>query len=302
VSELLTVILPAYNEEDCILQTIDDVEKALKSAGLTYEIIVIDDGSKDKTAELAQTRNVRLIRHKKNYGVGAARKTGISQAKGNVVVTTDVDGTYPNDMIPVLYEKMQSTGCDMVVGARIGKNVVYEWPHRSIPKFLIRRLASYLSQSKIPDLNSGLRVIRKEIALRYFYLLPDSHSWESTITLAFLCNKHDVQFIPIDYFKRQGGSSTFAPLKDTYNYISLVIRTIMYFNPLRVFIPLSLAIMIAGTIKIIYDWETYRKIGSLDVIIFLGGVLVTLVGLLADLIVVIGRQRVPYAPKTTEIN
>src|SRR5204863_9627662 len=119
----------------------------------------------------------------------AARKTGISQAKGSIVVTTDVDGTYPDDQIPALYQHLQTTGCDMVVGARIGKKVAYEWPHRAIPKFFMRRLASYLSQHKIPDLNSGLRVIKKEIALRYFYLLPDSHSWESTITLAFLCNK-----------------------------------------------------------------------------------------------------------------
>ena len=291
MGELLSVILPAYNEEDCILGTIDDVEKALTSAGIPHEIIVVDDGSRDRTAELAQTRGVRLIRHKRNLGVGAARKTGIAEAKGSIVVTTDVDGTYPNDQIPALYRRLQSTGCDMVVGARTGKNVVFEWPHRSIPKFLIRRLASYLAQRKIPDLNSGLRVLKRDVALRYFYLLPDSHSWESTITLAFLCNKHDVEYVPIDYYKRKGGSSTFAPLRDTYNYISLVIRTIMYFNPLRVFIPLSFAILIAGSVKIVYDWQVYRKIGSLDVIIFMGGVLVALVGLLADLIVVIGRQR-----------
>jgi glycosyltransferase involved in cell wall biosynthesis len=266
------------------------VESTLKKAGLTFEIIVIDDGSKDKTAELAATRNVRLVQHKRNLGVGAARKSGIAEAKGDLVVTTDVDGTYPNDRIPDLVRLLESKKADMVVGARIGKNVVYEWPHRSIPKFLIRRLASYLCQFRIPDLNSGLRVIRKAVALRYFYLLPDSHSWESTITLAFLCNKHNVEYVPIDYFKRKGGSSTFSPVNDTYNYISLVIRTVMYFNPLRIFIPLSFSIMLAGGLKMIYDWETYHFIGSLDVIIFLSGILVILVGLLADSIVVIGRR------------
>lgn len=290
-NDLISVILPAYNEEDCILETIDGVASALSSAGLPHEIIVIDDGSTDRTAELAKTRNVQLIRHKRNLGVGAARKSGIQNSKGNVVVTTDVDGTYPNDRIPSLYREFKESGCDMVVGARIGKNVVFEWPHRAIPKFFIRKLASYLSQSQIPDLNSGLRVIRRDVALRYFYLLPDSHSWESTITLAFLCNKHEVRFIPIDYFSRKGGKSTFAPLRDTYNYISLVIRTIMYFNPLRVFIPLSFMIMLSGGVKMIYDWIRYHLIGSLDVIIFLSGILVIFAGLLADLIVVVGRRR-----------
>lgn len=287
---MISVILPAYNEEDCILSTIDEVQAPLKKAGIPYEIIVVDDGSKDRTAELAATKPVRLIRHKRNLGVGAARKRGIQEAKGDLVVTTDVDGTYPNDRIPDLIRHLETTGCDMVVGARTGKNVVYEWPHRAIPKYLIRRLASYLCQFRIPDLNSGLRVIRRSVALRYFYLLPDSHSWESTITLAFLCNKHDVEFVPIDYFKRKGGSSTFSPINDTYNYISLVIRTLMYFNPLRMFIPLSFAIMLGGGIKMIYDWNIYRVIGSLDVIIFLSGILVILVGLLADSIVVVSRK------------
>ncbi len=288
---LISVVLPVHNEEDCILATIDEVQNALKAAGLSFEILVVDDGSSDRSVELARQRDVRIIQHKRNIGVGAARKTGILQAKGEVIVTTDVDGTYPNDQIPSLLRRFEETGCDMVVGARVGKNVTFEWPHRALPKFLIRSLASYLTQHRIPDLNSGLRVIRREAALKYFYLLPDSHSWESTITLAFLCNHHTVEFVPIDYFKRKGGRSTFAPLRDTYNYISLVIRTIMYFAPLRVFIPSSLLVMLGGGIKMIYDWMVYRKIGSLDVIIFLSGILIIFVGLLADLIVVTSRKQ-----------
>jgi len=287
---LVSVILPAFNEEDCILRTIDDVARALGGANVPYEIIVVDDGSTDRTVELAQQRQVRVVRHRRNLGVGAARKSGIAEAHGEVVITTDVDGTYPNDQIPRLLEHYYQNRCDMVIGARIGKNVVYEWPHRAFPKWVIRKLASYLCQNPIPDLNSGLRVIRRDLAFRYFYLLPDSHSWESTITLAFLCNKHVVDFLPIDYYKRQGGTSSFAPIRDTYNYISLVIRTIMYFNPLRVFIPLSFFVMLGGGLKMVYDWIVYRFIGSLDVIIFLSGILVILVGLLADLIVVVGRR------------
>jgi glycosyltransferase involved in cell wall biosynthesis len=299
MSELISVLLPAYNEADCILKTIDDVEAALKKAAIDHEIIVIDDGSTDNTSELAAQRKVRIVRHKRNLGVGAARKRGIREAKGNIVVTTDVDGTYPNDQIPRLIKEFQAANADMVVGARIGKNVVMELPHRYIPKLLIRKLASYLSESKIPDLNSGLRVIRKNVALKYFYLLPEGHSWESTITLAFLCNRHDVIFSPIDYYKRQGGKSTFAPLKDTYNYISLVIRTIMYFSPLRIFIPLSAMVIGAGFMKMVYDWFVYKWIGSLDVIIVMSGVLMILVGLLADSIVIQGKRIAALSERLT---
>src|SRR5688572_13487154 len=118
MTDFISVVLPAYNEADCILKTIDDVEAALKGAQLSYEIIVVDDGSKDNTATLATERKVRLIRHKRNLGVGAARKRGILEAKGDIIVTTDVDGTYPNDQIPHLYQEMVKTKCDMVVGAR----------------------------------------------------------------------------------------------------------------------------------------------------------------------------------------
>jgi glycosyltransferase involved in cell wall biosynthesis len=290
MSEFISILLPAYNEADCILKTIDDVEAAMKKSGHEYEIIVIDDGSTDKTAELAATKKVRLVRHKRNLGVGASRKRGIREAKGNIVITTDVDGTYPNDQIPRLINEFLEAKADMLVGARIGKNVVMELPHRYIPKLMIRKLASYLSQSKIPDLNSGLRIIRKDVALKYFYLLPEGHSWESTITLAFLCNHHDVVFSPIDYYKRGGGKSTFAPFKDTYNYISLVIRTIMYFSPLRIFIPLSAMVIGVGFVKMVYDWFVYRWIGSLDVIIVMSGILIILVGLLADSIVIQGKR------------
>src|SRR5437773_10866088 len=135
----------------------------------------------------------------------------------------------------------------VIVARRVEKGTFFFI--RKPAKFFIRKVASYLSGVSIPDLNSGLRVIKKTVALKYFYLLPNTHSWESTITLAFLCNHQKVKFVPIDYFKRSGGVSSFHPVKDTYNYISLMIRTIMYFNPLRMFLPLSFFIFIVGATK-----------------------------------------------------
>lgn len=290
MSELISVVLPVYNESDCIIETIDNVESVLTKANMDFEIIVVDDGSTDNSADLASQKNVKVLRHRKNFGVGAARKTGIKAAKGSLIFMTDVDGTYPIDEMPRFIKHLLEKDVDMVVGARKGKNVVFEWPHRSIPKFFIRALASYISQSWIPDLNSGFRVFKKDFSLQYFYLLPDSHSWVSTITIAFLTNNQSVAYLNIDYFKRKGGRSSFSPLRDTYNYVSLVIRTSMYFKPLRLFIPTSISLLTISVIKSIYDWQVYRSIGSVDVMLFLGGLFVILIGLLADLVVVSSRR------------
>ncbi|MDO8734985.1 MAG: glycosyltransferase family 2 protein, partial [Elusimicrobiota bacterium] len=197
--------------------------------------------------------------------------------------------TYPNQDIPKLLEFIGEY--DMVIGARIGKNVAKDSIIRRILKYLIRKLACYMSRTNIPDLNSGLRVIRKEVALKYFYLLPDSHSWESTITLAFLCNGHPVKFVPVDYYKRKG-KSTFHPINDTYNYISLTIRTIMYFNPLRIFLPISFILFSLGILKLLHEFFILKQnhIGGLVIALVLSSLLIVVLGLIADLIVVLHRK------------
>ena len=285
----VSVNLPCYNEADSIAEEIDKIRRALDGAGIPYEFIVVDDGSRDRTSEIAAAKGVTVVRHPKNRGVGAARKTGILESKHEFIVTSDADGTYPADPLPDMIRQAERDGHDMVIGARVRESGTFTWI-RLPAKYLIRKLASYLTREKIPDLNSGLRVIRRSVALKYFYLLPDSHSWESTITLAFLCNHQRVHFHPIDYFKRSGGKSSFHPIKDTYNYLSLVIRTVMYFNPLRIFLPLCLFIVSVGCIKTVYDYIVYHNIGGLDVTIMISGLLVLVAGLLADLMVVLHRK------------
>lgn len=283
---MISVIIPAYNEEDAIKHEIYVIQDVFRKSGNDYEIIVVDDGSTDRTAEIADGMEVRLIRHRMNRGVGAARKTGILAARGEKIITTDGDGTYPNHLMPQLVEKLNDF--DMVVGARTGKSVARSWI-RWPAKWFIRRLACYLTHAQIPDLNSGLRAFHKSTALKYFYLLPDSHSWEATITLAYMCNHHSVEFIPVDYYRRKGKSS-FHPFYDTYNYISLVIRTTMYFNPLRIFIPFSIGLGLIGFTKMSYDFFVYHHIGGFDVVIMMTSVLILCIGLLADLMVVLHKK------------
>lgn len=278
---VVSVILPAYNEEKAIGKVIDDVKKVLDSSSWEYEILVIDDASTDKTAEIAESKGVRVIKHLENRGSGASRKTGIRAAKGDYVLFLDADGTYPAHQIPLLLEYLPQY--DQVIGARTSEQGTLKWL-RAPAKWTIKKLASFLAGKKIPDLNSGMRVLRTEIINKFLYLIPDGFSCVSTMTLAFLVNGYSVKFVPIEYYKRVG-KSKFHPIKDTYNYILTVIRMIMYFNPLKIFFPASLLLLLMGTTKSFYD--RFFGVGHMqlsDVVIVLTALIIMAIGFLADII------------------
>ena len=281
---LVSIVIPVYNEEQAIGDDLDLIIKTMEASDYDYEIIVVDDGSTDSSADIVRQRSqVKLIRHPYNRGTGAARTTGIKQAEGDVIVMTDGDGTYPNQDIPRLLGYMDEY--DMVVGARKRESGTIKWL-RSPVKHLIRLLASYLVGMRIPDLNSGFRVFSKDVAHRYLSILPRTHSWVSTMTIAFLSDGHTVKHVPIDYYPRKG-RSTFRPLADTYNYLSLVARTIMYFEPLKVFLPVAVVLGVIAIGKLVRDLLTYRAFyipGDTLLIVFVAAQ-VFVIGLLADLIV-----------------
>ena len=288
-AKLISIVIPMYNEKEAIGAELELITNTMQAHGKPYEITVVDDGSTDGSAEIVQQwENVRLIQHPFNRGVGAARTTGLKNARGDIVVMTDADGTYPNQDIPRLLAMLEEKGCDMVIGARQRESGTWRWL-RSPAKAFIRLLAIYLTHQHIPDLNSGLRAFRRETALRYLRYLPKTHSWVSTITLAMLTNDHLVQWIPIDYYPRVG-RSTFHPITDTYNYLTLVVRTVMYFNPLRVFLPASLLLFVLGMLKTAYDNFVLSHIRESDVILLVTAFLIGMLGLMADLIVTQHRE------------
>ncbi|MCP4428301.1 MAG: glycosyltransferase family 2 protein, partial [Chloroflexi bacterium] len=220
MTQPLSIVIPAYNESEAILSTLEKIKKVTAGANLVSEIIVVDDGSTDDTAvSIRQVFGVRLLEHPQNKGYGASLKTGIRQAQYENVVIIDADGTYPIEMIPVLAEKMNNY--DMVVGARTGETVQIP-PIRRPAKWALTRLANYLSGMEIPDLNSGLRAFKRDVAINYFRLLPSGFSFTTSITLALLTNDYNVLYIPIDYFERTG-KSKIRPFRDTINFFSLVV-------------------------------------------------------------------------------
>jgi len=283
----VSIVIPVYNEEEAIGDDLGTILATMESSGYTHEVIVVDDGSTDRTADIARAKGVKVIQHPINRGTGAARRTGIVQAQGEIIVMTDGDGTYPNQDIPRLLEYLPAF--DQVVGARTSEQGSFRCL-RAPTKWFIRKLACYLTGMDIPDLNSGLRAFKREVMLKFLYLIPDGFSCVSTMTLAFLCNGYTIKYVPIDYYKRIGRSK-FHPINDTYNYLLTVVRMVMYFNPLKVFLPTSLILLLWGAAKTIYDNTVYRDIRESDVTIIVISIVIGMMGLLADLIVVQHRRQ-----------
>jgi glycosyltransferase involved in cell wall biosynthesis len=270
------IIIPAFNEEGGISSGIREIRKAMEPQDYEYEIIVVDDGSQDRTAELARAEGVTVLVIPENRGYGASLKTGISHSRFDTIVITDADGTYPAHYIPELIAQLGQY--DMVVGARTGKHV--EEPMMRRPaKWFLRVLAGYLAGRHIPDLNSGLRVMKKDLVRRFAHLLPSGFSFTTTITLAALCSSSLVKYSPIDYRARIG-ESKIRPVH-AFDFALLIVRTIVYFNPLKIFLPLGAVFILGGFIKFVYD----LFIGNLSETALLGfitGALLWAVGLLSD--------------------
>ncbi len=276
LSHAVSVVIPAYNEAGHVADQVRAVDAVMKTTGWEYEIIVVDDGSKDGTAAEADQTGARVLRRPNNRGYGAALKLGIRHARHDWILITDADGTYPVSAIPGLLEA--GSGNQMVVGARTGQTVKIQLARRPA-KWFLTKLASYLAGRRLPDINSGLRLMRKSLVARYEYLLPDGFSFTTTITLAAACNGHSVAYLPIDYHARLGNSKI-RP-RHAYDFTLLILRTIVFFNPLKVFIPFGAVLFVIGLGKIIYD-IVLDNLSESAVLGILGALIIWAVGLLAD--------------------
>jgi len=283
----VSIVLPAYNEAKAIGELIAGIKRIMaKIPGYRYEIIVIDDASIDKTGEIAQKKGVKVIRHPVNRGSGASRKTGIRKAKGEIILMMDVDGTYlPTDIPKIL---AYFPVFDQVIGARRKEAGSFRF-FRSLTKLLIRHLASYLTGVKIPDLNSGMRAFKKEIIKQYLWLVPDGFSCVTTMTMTFLTNGYQVKWVPIGY-KPRIGKSKFHPLKDTYNYILTVIRMILIYNPLKIFMPIGAVLILGAVVKGLWTFALYGEARMLELILLMTGFFIVFLGLLADLVVTLSKK------------
>lgn len=279
----VSVVLPVHNEVGHLSMELDRIRRALEASRYRFEVIVVDDGSNDGSTDLLRsTQGIRLISFRSNQGSGSARRVATQAARGRVVVWTDVDMTYPNDEIPSLVKELE--GYDQVVGARRteqGKARFLRVP----TKWFIRKLASYLVDAPIPDLNSGFRAFRRVVALQFLHMLPKGFSCVSTMTMTFLANGYSVKHVPIDYMPRSGDSK-FHWWRDTQSYLNQVIRLVMSYEPLRIFVPVAVTLTLLALGKLTFDLiEHPLRVASNTLLIFFAALQTFVVGLIADLIV-----------------
>jgi len=282
----LSVIVPIYNEQLSVAETARTLESVAASIDGAAEVIFVDDGSDDGTAaELGSLEGncFRVVRHEENLGYGAALKTGLREARAELVAITDADGTCPAARLPELLQEMEAAGADMIVGARVGPEAKVPLVRRPA-KWLLNLLANALAGKRIPDLNSGLRIMKRGAVERFLNILPDGFSFTTTITLAMLTKGYRVRFTPIDYHPRKGRSKI-RPLRDTLNFIQLICRTTLYFNPLRIFVPASLALAALAVLVLVGSRLFLDRIMDVTFgVILMTAVMVLAIGMLADLI------------------
>lgn len=286
----ISIIIPAFNEEQSIGAVLDGLRDWRDRA----EIIVIDDASTDRTAEIAQAAGVRVVRHLHRKGYGAGLKTGIRAAAGDIVVMMDADSEHTAAQISCLLDNFGDN--DMVVGAR-GKGS-HTPALRRPGKWLLSLVANYLAQANIPDLNSGFRAFRKVIALRFLHILPNGFSFTTTLTLALFKEGYNTAYVPITTTPRVG-TSTVNPIRDGINTLMLIIRIVALFDPIKVFLPTSAALFLIGAIYWIGSGvfryaqriEPAFHIPSGAVLVLVSSVIVFMFGILADQVSAIRREK-----------
>lgn len=279
----LSVVIPAYNEEQGMPGVLAHLFDDLSGIDIPYEIIVVDDGSQDKTAEIIrQHAHVRLITHETNRGYGAALKTGIRFATYDLICITDADGTYPNERIPDLLRRVVEQHSDMVVGARTGERVNIPLVRRPA-KWVIGQLANFVCGRQIPDINSGFRLFRRDSVIPFWNILPAGFSFTTTITLCMLTNDYLVNYMPIDYHAR-AGKSKIKPIRDTLNFVQLILRIALYFAPLKIFLPISVLLFATAMGWGLYTAFVVERLADLTTsLIAMTAVQVAIFGLLAEI-------------------
>lgn len=280
-SRTVTIIIPAYNEEKGLPGCLDALLPTAEARG--WEVLVVDDGSTDGTPGIASEKGVRLISHPYNKGYGAALKTGIRNASGEIVVTLDADGQHDPDNIEKLLTYTDSY--EMIVGSRVNQRGI-----RMPGKKALSMVANFLSGVKIPDLNSGFRAFRKETVMEFLHFCPSGFSFTTTVTLAYFRAGYSIKYIPIETERRVGRASNVRFFHDGYKTFLLIIRVIVLFNPLKVFMPASLVLFAVGVIFTIYGIVAFGRAPNTGILTILSSIILFFMGILADQISAIRRE------------
>jgi len=270
----VSIIIPAYNEAAAI----GGLVTTLKTLYPDYEIIVINDGSKDDTAAVANRSGASVFSHPYNIGNGAAIKSGIKVAKSDILVFMDGDNQHEPEDIAKLLKYLPEY--DMVVGARSMSSHA-SWG-RAIGNKVYNWLASYVAKFPIKDLTSGFRAVKADVARNFLYLLPNTYSYPTTLTLGVLRNGGSVKYVPIDMLKRQTGKSQISLLKDGVRFFMIISRISTLYSPMRVFLPVSFLMFLLGMINYIYTFITEGRFTNMSALLFVTSILIFMMSLISE--------------------
>jgi glycosyltransferase involved in cell wall biosynthesis len=280
----VSIVIPAHGEAEVIGDVVCRALAVLPGA----EIIVVDDGSKDQTAQRAADAGALVLKNPYNIGNGASVRRGIRASSGDVVVMMDGDGQHPPEAIPALLAPMGEY--DMVVAARTRKSETSRL--RNVGNRMLIWVAQWLSARTIPDLTSGFRAVKREPLLEYLHLFPSRYSYPTTITLAMMLAGRFVHYVPVDGIsRRRSGSSDLSPIADFLRFLAIMFRVIMLFNPRRIVIPLSAILFIASLGVSVYQVLWTGGVQSAGLALFLSSMFIACFGLLADQVALLRRER-----------
>ncbi|MBI9033398.1 MAG: glycosyltransferase family 2 protein [Bacteroidales bacterium] len=281
----ISIVIPAYNEEDAVRHGLDK----LVQGGFheKYEIIYINDGSSDRTADIIKEYPVKLYNHNVNKGYGAALKTGIRKATGDKVVILDSDGQHDPKYIDTLLSMMEDH--DMVIGERTDDS--FQVKRRQSGKKLIRKTGEYLVEQKLPDYNSGFRGFDRQLIKEMLHLMPNGFSFSTTSTLAFLKEGYTIGTFPIVVEERVGRKSNVKMVKDGSKTMLLLFRIIMLFNPLKIFFPFSLLVTALGVLWGFYGYFMADRFPNTATVIMVFGMMLFFIGLLSDQVAMLNRVK-----------
>jgi glycosyltransferase involved in cell wall biosynthesis len=281
----LSVVIPAFNEEAAIGAVVTGIMEMLKATDSPFEILVVDDCSRDRTAEIAANCGAKVLHHAHNRGYGAALKTGIRKAKYGLIAMADADGQHDEQQLASLLVALDDA--DVAIGARRNSHVPLV---RKPGKLILKWVANWVTGWDIPDLNSGLRVMRREAILDCMHLAPDGFSFSTTTTIALINGGFLIQWVPIQIHKRTGRPSSVRIVRDGLKTLLLIIRIVVLFAPLRVFLPVSAFLFLIGLISAVMGMIGNQNIADKDVIILLTSVIIFFYGILADQLSAIRRE------------
>ena len=269
----VTILLPAYNEAGVIGETIS----AIRALHPDFEILVVDDGSTDNTMREAMEAGANVWPHPYNMGSGAAIKSGLRGARGAGVLMMDADGQHkPEDIARLLEHKDRY---DMVVGARTRQSETSA--HRDLANWVYNRFASYVTRFKVEDLTSGFRLVRLSVARQFIYLLPNTFSYPSTLTLGYLRSGRTVKYIPIQT-KARVGKSKIKLLKDGARFFLIITKIASLFSPFRVFLPISMGFFVTGLCYYAYTFLTQGRFTNMSALLFNSSIIIFMIGLVAE--------------------